>query len=288
MPELPEVETTVNDLKPHMVGKKITGVDVLALGTIVGLSAGGFKEGLVGRKVADISRRGKNLIFKLDNGKFLIVHMRMTGSLLLREATVKPEKSIRIIFFLEDGKAVFFRDSRGFGKMWLVSDANSVVGRLGPEPLTTEFTPELLGKILQNRRTPVKALLLDQTLIAGIGNMYADEALYQARIHPLQPGNTLTRSEIKRLHGAIQAVLRKGIQNKGASTETYLRPSGTKGAAHLEFQVAHRKGEECPVCGGPIERMTIHQRGAFFCPKCQKLHLNEKVPTGKTKIVSKS
>ncbi len=275
MPELPEVETTINDLKPHVVGRRITDVDVLWEGTIAEPSAAEFKRGLTGRKVTEISRRGKHLIFKLDNGKFWIVHMRMTGSLLIKPDDELPANSIRVIIYLEDGTAIHYRDIRRFGKMWLVKDAKTVVGRLGTEPLTPEFTPKVLENILDNRKTAIKSLLLDQTLIAGIGNMYADEALYSARLHPLRPANSLTRGEIKRLHDAIQKVLLQGIRNKGASTETYIRPGGVKGEAHLQFQVAHQKGKDCPICGGPIERITVHQRGSFFCPRCQKLRKNE-------------
>ena len=271
MPELPEVETTINDLKPFVIGRRIEEVDIFAPNIIARPSAEKFRKGLIGREILNLSRRGKHLIFELDNSQFLIVHMRMTGSLLLKEADEEPEKSVRIIFYLDDRTAIHFRDMRRFGKMWLVEDKNSVIGKLGPEPLEPEFTPGVLAGILNNRKTFIKSLLLDQTRIAGIGNMYADEALYYARIHPLRPANSLTGPEIKRLHGAIQKVLFQGIRNRGASTETYLRPGGVKGEAHLQFQVAHRKGKDCPVCGGPVKRITVHQRGAFFCPSCQRL-----------------
>ena len=211
------------------------------------------------------------MIFKLESGKFLIAHLRMTGSLLLKPSEEPPEKFVRLVIRLNSGESVHFRDVRRFGRMWLVDDVDSVVGELGVEPLTSEFTPDLLGRMLKDRKAPVKSVLLDQSLIAGIGNMYADESLYRARIHPLQPAGSLKKAEIKRLHCAIQDALKQGILQKGASTDTYYRPGGAKGKAHLEFQVAHRKGEECPVCGGPIQRITVNQRGSFFCPKCQKL-----------------
>jgi formamidopyrimidine-DNA glycosylase len=271
MPELPEVETTVNDLKPFVIGRKIKRVAVLSEGTIAVPSAEEFADGLKGRKVVDITRRGKHLIFKLDNGKFWIVHMRMTGSLMMKPADEDPVPSIRVIIYLDNEQAIHFRDVRRFGKMWLVDDANDVVGRLGPEPLEPGFTAQALGKILDGHSTNIKSFLLDQTRIAGIGNMYADEALYAARLHPLRPANSLTKTEIKRLHEAIQGVLSQGIRNKGASTDTYIRPEGIKGQAQLQFQVAHQKGKDCPVCGGPIERIEVGQRGTFFCPKCQKL-----------------
>jgi formamidopyrimidine-DNA glycosylase len=269
LPELPEVETTINDLKPFVIGKRFDNVDVLSGSTVAQPSVEGFRRGLIGRKIISLSRRGKNLIFELDNRTFLIIHMRMTGSLILKPDSEEPAKSVRVIFYLEDGTTIHFRDIRRFGKMWLVKDQNEVVGKLGPEPLEPEFTPEILSEIIKNRKVAIKGLLLDQTLIAGIGNMYADEALYEARIHPLRTGNSLTEAEIKRLHNAIRKVLRKGIRNKGASTDTYIRPEGIKGEAQLQFQVAHQRGKECPVCGGPIERIEVHQRGTFFCPKCQ-------------------
>jgi formamidopyrimidine-DNA glycosylase len=271
MPELPEVETTINELKPALIQKRITAVTVFTGNTISGMTAEQFQQELTGRQILDITRRGKFLVFSLDNGYKWIVHLRMTGALILKKEADEPEKFIRVIIRLSEGKAVHFRDVRRFGRMWLVKDARSVVGKLGIEPLSEEFTPEALASIFQGRTTPLKTLLLDQKLIAGIGNMYADEALYQARIHPQQKAGSLTTYERRRLYDAIQLVLRKGIRNKGASTDTYIRPDGGKGGAHLEFQVAHRKGAECPVCSGTIERITVGQRGTFFCPACQKL-----------------
>jgi formamidopyrimidine-DNA glycosylase len=269
MPELPEVETTVNELKPQLTGQKISAVEVLKSKTIETPSTEEFSKGLIGRRIEKLSRRGKHLIFSLDNKKVLIIHLRMTGSLLIKKASDLPEKFVRVILKFDSGIALHFRDVRRFGRMWLVDDEKMVVGRLGPEPLSDGFTPIALAEILKGRQTPIKGLLLDQTLIAGIGNMYADEALYHARLHPLQPAGSLSKKEIIALHEAIQHVLLKGISSKGASTDTYFRPSGSKGGAHLEFQVAHRKGEECPTCKGTIERIIVQQRGTFYCPSCQ-------------------
>ena len=278
MPELPEVQTTINELKPFVTGKRIEKVEVLADKSIAEPSVDRFRKGLLGRKIAALNRRGKHLIFELDNGLFLIVHLRMTGSLIIKPASAELEKFIRVIIYLNGGTAIHFRDVRRFGRMWLVEDRNSVIGKLGPEPLAPEFTPEVLAQILDKRKADIKSLLLDQTLIAGIGNMYADEALYYARIHPLRAANSLNRKEIQQLHTAIQKVLNQGIRHKGASTETYIRPDGSKGEAHLEFRVAHQKGKECPVCGGPVKRIVVHQRGTFFCPKCQKLRKEKGKP----------
>jgi formamidopyrimidine-DNA glycosylase len=272
MPELPEVETTVNELRPGVTCRRITGVEVLSLNSVAAPAPAEFKAGLTGRTITSLSRRGKHLVFGLDDGRFLIAHLRMTGALLLKPAAEEPEKYVRVIIYLDDGQAMHFRDVRRFGRMWLVEEAVEITGKLGPEPLSAGFTPEVLGQLLKNRTTPVKSLLLDQTLIAGIGNMYADEALYRAGIHPLQPGRSLKKSEIKKLYEAIQQVLSLGIRYCGASTDTFIRPAGIKGEAHLQFQVAHQKGRECAVCGETILRTTVQQRGSFFCPHCQPLH----------------
>jgi formamidopyrimidine-DNA glycosylase len=271
VPELPEVETTVNDLKPFVTGRKIVKAEVFTERTISQPAAEEFSREMAGKTIQAVSRRGKYLVFKLDGGWNWIVHLRMTGSLLVKCEGNNEEKFLRVLISLDDCNNINFRDPRRFGKMWLVKDISTVVGKLGIEPLTAEFTPAVLAAILKRKTAPVKGLLLDQTLIAGIGNMYADEALYLARIHPLSPANSLTKAETGRLHSAIQSVLQQGIQNKGASTDTFYRPEGAKGEAHLQFKVAHRKGQQCPVCGGAIERIVVGQRGTFYCPKCQRL-----------------
>jgi len=154
--------------------------------------------------------------------------------------------------------------------MWLMKNADFIVAKLGPEPLEAGFTPQLLSQRLTNRVAPIKALLFDQAFVAGIGNMYADEALFAAGIHPLRPGGDLSLAETERLHRAIQRVLWSAIGNKGASVENYFRPDGTLGTAHFQFQVAHRlSGKFCPVCGTPIERIVVRNRGTYFCPHCQ-------------------
>ncbi len=270
MPELPEVETTINDLKPHLTGLRIKSVEVLAPKTIETPSAAEFAAGLKDRTIIRLSRRGKHLLFTLDDHRVLIIHLRMTGSLLIKKASEAPDKFVRVIIRFADGTLLHFRDVRRFGRMWLVEDEAAVVGKLGVEPFSPEFTPAFLKGLLKGRQTPIKSLLLNQTLIAGIGNMYADEALHHARLHPLLPAGGLNKAEISALHEAILHVLSKGIKNKGASTDTYFRPSGSKGSAHLEFQVAHRKGQPCS-CGCVIERITVQQRGTFFCPHCQPL-----------------
>jgi formamidopyrimidine-DNA glycosylase len=193
----------------------------------------------------------------------------MTGSLLIDQDSSQPPKYTRAIINLDKDTSIFFRDPRKFGRMWLVENTDTIVGKLGPEPLEPGFTPQVLAQRLVKRKAPIKAILLDQHFIAGIGNMYADEALFAAGIHPLRSGNSLSPEEIERLHQAIQQVLWSAIGNKGASTDTYFRPSGERGTAHFQFKVAHRRGETCPVCDTPIQRLPIRNRGSYFCPNCQ-------------------
>jgi len=270
MPELPEVETIKNELQPHIIGHRITGVTLFWEGLVRQPSVEEFCTRLIGQRLTEVARRGKYLIFSLTSGKALIIHLKMTGSLLLKSALAEPDKFIRAILHLDGETQLRFRDPRKLGVMWLVEDASPIIGKLGPEPLEAEFTPQILAQRLTNRTAPLKALLCDQGFIAGIGNMYADEALFAARIHPLRSGKSLYPDEVKCLHSTIQRVLWSAIKNKGASVENYFRPNGELGTAHFQFQVAHRlSGKLCPVCGTPIERIVVRNRGTYFCPKCQ-------------------
>ena len=270
MPELPEVETIKNELLSHIVGRRVNGVTLFWEGIVRQPSVEEFYSRLIGQRLTALARRGKYLIFSLTSGEVLIIHLKMTGSLLLKPASAEAGKFVRAVIRLGNEAELHFRDPRKFGVMWLVEDESTIVGKLGPEPLETGFTPQVLAQRLANRTAPIKALLPDQTLIAGIGNMYADEALFAARIHPLRSGGSLSSEEIEHLHRAIQQVLWSAIGNKGASVENYFRPDGTLGTAHFQFQVAHRlSGKFCPVCGTPIERIPIRNRGSYFCPHCQ-------------------
>lgn len=266
MPELPEVETIRRELEPHVIGRSVRGLEFNWEGIVRQLSLEEFRKNLIGQRITGLGRRGKYLIFNLSSGQALVIHLKMTGSLWLKD----PEKFVRAIIHLDDGTNIYFRDPRKFGIMWLVDDEKSVGSRLGPEALGEDFTAKVLAERLKNRAAPIKALLCDQGLVAGIGNMYADEALFMAKIHPMRAGGSLTEEEVKRLHKAIQKVLAAGIQEKGASTDTYFRPSGEPGSAHSHFRVAHRRGENCPLCGTPLERLPVRNRGSYFCPKCQK------------------
>ena len=271
MPELPEVETVKNEIAPHFVGRTVKDVNLLWEGIVRRPTAAEFRSRLTGRKITGLARRGKYLLASLDNHEWLIFHLKMSGSLLVSPASSEPPRFTRAVLHLDDGTSIFFRDPRKFGRMWLVKDKESVVGELGPEPLELGFTPTLLAHLLNKRKAPLKAVLCDQKVIAGIGNLYADEALFLSKIHPLRAGGSLTPAELKRLHRAILEVLRKGIKNKGASIENYVRPDGTPGGAHLEFLVPRKAGAPCCRCGTPIERITVRGRGTYFCPKCQKV-----------------
>jgi formamidopyrimidine-DNA glycosylase len=266
MPELPEVETIKNELLPYVLGRTIQSVDISWDKMVKYPPLQEFIDRIVGREVVGLARRGKYLFFHLSGGVVLVMHMKMTGSLLVNPSDAR---FTRAVLHLDRGIDVHFWDPRKFGKMWLEKDSSDVIKELGPEPLDAGFTPEVLASILRGRKAPVKAVILDQSRIAGIGNMYADEALFMAKIHPLKPAGELTRAEIKRLHAAIRSVLLKALNLKGASVRNYIRPDGTLGTAHDEFNVAHGTGKNCPVCGTPIQRLVVRGRGTYICPRCQ-------------------
>ena len=272
MPELPEVETIKNDLLPHVVGRRFVEIKLASPEVVKIPSPDEFCLRLKGQIIRNLRRRGKYFIFELDGNNALIVHLKMTGALLINAS---PE-NYRALFKLDNGTELAFTDRRKLGALWLVKDANSIVGKLGPEPLKPGFTSEILAAMLRKRKVPIKALLLDQTFLAGLGNMYADEALFAASIHPLFLAKELTRKQIERLYKAIRQVLRAGIKSHGASVDTYRTPDGEKGTAHLGFHVAHRKGERCLICGSVIEWLKLRGRGACYCPKCQKENISKR------------
>ena len=222
---------------------------------------------VAGQAVEKLERRGKYLIFLLANGYSLVVHFRMTGALLLGSKNI--DRHTRAVFHLSIGEHFVFRDPRRFGVMRLLQDIDDLTGKLGPEPLSENFTPNVLARGLSNHHIPIKAALLDQGLSAGIGNMYADESLFASHIHPLRKADALSPEEISNLHRSIQKILRLAISDKGASVDTYVRPDGQEGTAQFKFNVAHRYGKACPVCGAPIQRIMVRNRGTCFCPGCQ-------------------
>jgi formamidopyrimidine-DNA glycosylase len=268
MPELPEVETIKNELAPNVIGHRIKSIKLLWERTLQQPSKEELERIVRGQEITGIERRGKYLILNLGSGYKLILHMGMSGSLMLGQDNPPPHT--RAIIHLDNDMNIYFNDPRKFGKMYLVKECEHVFDKLGIEPLSPDFTTQSLAEILKSRKSPVKSVLMNQSLIAGIGNMYADEALFASRIHPLRPADSLTEEEIKSLHQAIQDVLRQGIKNKGASVTNYFRPDGEAGTAHKEFRVAHRKDKPCPVCNTPIQRICVNQRGTCFCPCCQK------------------
>ena len=269
MPELPEVETIRNELFPHIIGSRFTKVTVLDAKLVRQLSVEELCQKLAGKKINNLERRGKYLIFHLSGGEVLIIHLKMSGALLLNPE--QADRYARVIFDLDNGSRIIFTDRRRLGALWLVGNKQSIIGKLGPEPLTPAFTSQTLAKRLQKHKAPIKAVLLDQSFIAGIGNMYADEALFAAGIHPLRQANSLSPQETKKLHKATVDILRSAIDSGGASVDTYKRPQGTLGTAHFNFCVAHRGGKPCPKCGMPIQRLAVRNRGSYFCPNCQKL-----------------
>jgi formamidopyrimidine-DNA glycosylase len=269
MPELPEVETIKNELSPWVVGQRFTGVTILDAKLVCGGSPDEINRRLVGQMIESLERRGKYFVFHLSSGQSLIMHLRMTGVLLLnpREA----DRYIRAVFHLSNGHCFVFRDRRRLGLMWLVDDADTLVCKLGPEPLDAGFTADILEQRLSRHHIPIKAALLDQRILAGIGNMYADEALFAARIHPLRKADALSPKEVQTLHDCVRRVLQAAIGSKGASVDTYVRPEGELGTAHFDFKVAHRGAEPCPLCGSTIERVLVQNRGTYFCPRCQPI-----------------
>jgi len=252
MPELPEVETIKNDLAPVVAGHHFIRVAFLCPQMVRRPSPEELQQRLIGQTVQELTRRGKYLIFRLNSGEALLLHLRMSGSLLLKPSPAEPNSYTRALFNLENGLELHFCDRRKLGTIELVTDEAEVTAKLGPEPLDPGFTTEVLSERLSRRQAPIKAVLCDQAFLAGIGNMYADEALFLARIHPLQPARALSDG------------------NRGATISDYSDAYGQPGVHQFSFSVAHRGGEPCPVCGTAIQRIAIRNRGTYFCPNCQK------------------
>jgi formamidopyrimidine-DNA glycosylase len=269
MPELPEVETIRRDLEPRLAGRRITRVEIPPdrVHVLEGIDEAAFREGLVGAGIEAISRRGKFLIFDLDTGAKLVVHLRMTGKLLLPGAPLVG--FLRAALWFDDGSSLRFTDLRKFGKLWLVDSLSPLLDNVGPEPLTEGFVLELLAGALRNRKAPVKSVILDQRRIAGIGNIYADEALFEARIMPTRLGGELSPAEVARLHEAIRTVLLRGVESRGASFRDYLDGEGQSGNMQMHVQVFRRTGKPCYVCGAAIERCRVGGRSTHYCPQCQ-------------------
>ena len=272
MPELPEVETIRRDLAPLVLGRTVTAVEVDA-GTIdllTGLPLDALRAELVGQRFVSLGRRGKYLLFGMDGGRTFVTHLRMTGRLVWRAAGDPPIEWQRARLALDGGHDLRWSDLRKFGTWDVVDDAAEVVGKLGPEPLDEAFTAAFLRKLLAGRTAPVKAVLLDQRRVAGLGNIYVDEALFQARIRPDTPAGEVSRDAVARLRVACREVLERGIENRGASFSDYVDARGEQGRQHMYVQVFRRDGKPCYACGAEIARSVVGGRGTHFCPRCQR------------------
>ncbi|HNT77232.1 MAG TPA: bifunctional DNA-formamidopyrimidine glycosylase/DNA-(apurinic or apyrimidinic site) lyase [Anaerolineae bacterium] len=274
MPELPEVETIARKLRPALTGRSFVQVDVLWARTVDRPDVARFRTALLGASVQEVGRRGKYLVLPLNTGQTLLVHLRMTGkfSLLAPSAGPGDDRHMRVRMRLDDGVWVVYSDPRKFGRFFLVTDPAEVLKGLGPEPLSPEFTAEWLMRQLAGRQGEIKRLLLDQKFIAGLGNIYVSEALWQAQIHPLRVAGTLTTAEVERLHRAIGTVLGGGIANGGTSLgdRQYVYPDGGLGNHQHYLQIYDRAGDRCPRCGYALERIVQGQRSTYFCPICQR------------------
>jgi len=270
MPELPEVETFVRALRRPLVGRTIVDVQNDWPRHVVLPPPDELRERIAGRRIEAIDRRGKYLVFSLSDDETLIIHLKMSGHLSVVPADAPSDAYAHTVFALDDGRELRFRDPRKFGRVYLVRDPAQVVGPLGPEPLAEDFTVEQLAARLAGRRRVLKPLLLDQTFIAGIGNIYADEALFDAGLRPTRRSDTLTADEVAALHRAIRKVLALGIEREGASISTYVKPDGEKGAMQNAVAVFRRTGFPCYTCGEPITRIVLGGRSTHFCPNCQR------------------
>jgi formamidopyrimidine-DNA glycosylase len=266
MPELPEVETIARALKPDLVGRTILSADLRWARTLATPSPAQFKKQIAWQEILDVSRRAKYLVIRLKNYN-LLIHLRMSGDLVIRAGKIKPEKHDRLLLHLSDQKYLAFNDTRKFGRVWLTDQPEKILGKLGPEPLEKNFTSRWLFENLHQRKRSLKPLLLDQTFIAGLGNIYTDECLHIAQLHPLAASNNVTQKQADALHKAIRAVLKEGIRRNGASIDWVYRG----GEYQNHFRVYGRDGSPCPVCGTTIQKFTVGQRGTHVCPNCQRL-----------------
>ena len=273
MPELPEVETVRIRLEPKLVGRTFERVRIDDTRLVRPYEPMEVAAELEGEHVSALERRGKYLIVRFSSGRSLLIHLRMTGSLRHGPAgSLEDDPHRRAVVRLDDGSDVAYRDVRRFGT-WLLLEPGELDAyldeRLGSEPLADEFTPAELRGRLAGRRAPVKAALLDQRTLAGMGNIYVDEALWRARIHPHRPAGKLSAAEVRRLHPAIRATLAVGLERQGSTLRDYRLPDGDSGSMQNEFKVYGREGEPCDRCGTPIEKTRAGGRGTWYCPRCQ-------------------
>ena len=275
MPELPEVETVRRDLEARIIGRRITSCRISpdAPRLVQLVTPAEFCRQLSGRAVVGIRRRGKYLIIDLDDARAWVLHRRMSGNVLYRLPSDLPDDYTRAVFTLDDGHELRWTDLRKFGTMWLVEDATMVMETLGPEPLDAGFTPQVLRERAGKRGAPIKSVLLDQTVLAGMGNLYTDEALHYAKLHPLRPANKLKPDDWQRLHAGIIKALRMGIAARGSSLGTTLRDhinvDGAPGQNQETVRAYGREAQPCYECGAAMRRIKVGGRSSVFCPNCQ-------------------
>jgi formamidopyrimidine-DNA glycosylase len=272
MPELPEVETVRRRLEPVLTGRRFERVEISDPRLVRPYEPDEVAAELQGERVASVERRGKYLILRFETDRVLLIHLRMTGSLRHSSAGLDDDPHRRALVRLDDGSDVAYRDVRRFGT-WLLLEPGELdaylAPRLGEEPLDAPFTAARLGQLLARRRAPVKAALLDQRTLAGMGNIYVDEALWRAKIHPLRPAESLEPNELRRLHRAVRTSLEHGLARQGSTLRDYKLPDGGSGSMQHEFKVYGRGGEPCDRCGTPIAKIRVAGRGTWFCPTCQ-------------------
>jgi formamidopyrimidine-DNA glycosylase len=274
VPELPEVETVRRRLEPVLVGRSFEHVAIEDARLTRPEDSAEVAAELTGERVTALDRRGKYLVVRFESGRVLLIHLRMTGNLLYAPPGQPADVThTRAVVKLDDGSDVVYRDIRRFGT-WLLVEPKGLdpylARRLGGEPLGRAFTTKALAAKLADRRAPVKAALLDQRTLAGLGNIYVDEALWRARIHPLRPARELAHDELKALRDGIKKALATGIAREGATLRDYLQPDGRAGSMQNAFKVYGREGEPCDRCGTGIEKARVAGRGTWYCPSCQR------------------
>lgn len=274
MPELPEVETVVHGLRRAKIcGHPIVDVRVGWARTLSGADPDAFSDYLMGTAVTAICRRAKYIVMPLTSGFSLLIHLRMTGSLRVQPASAPRDPYERVAVRFADGRELRFRDTRKFGRWYITKHPETILGKLGPEPLSADFTPALFIKMLRNHRRMLKPLLLDQGFVAGLGNIYVDEALFAARLHPCRIACTISAPAAKRLHQSIRDVLQLGISRMGTSlghgAVNFYSVAGRRGRNQDALQVFRRDGEPCLACGQVIQKMQVGQRSTHYCPRCQ-------------------
>ncbi|HEY7590364.1 MAG TPA: bifunctional DNA-formamidopyrimidine glycosylase/DNA-(apurinic or apyrimidinic site) lyase [Candidatus Limnocylindrales bacterium] len=281
MPELPEVETVARDLRPRLVGAEIVGARSTWARTLRTHEPASFRVAVSGRRVEAVGRRGKQLVVDLSGGAALTIHLKMTGQLFVVPAAAPEDPYVRLVLELADGRELRFRDIRKFGRVGLyerdratgeltVGGAAGPFAATGPEPLDTEFTLRDFRRRIRARRGRLKPLLLDQSFLAGVGNIYADEALWAARLHPLRSAPTLRPADERRLYEELRRVLSEAIVRRGSSVDDYTAPDGD-GSMQERLQAYQRAGEPCPRCGRAIRRIVVGGRSTHFCSWCQRL-----------------